>query len=620
MVADTVVKSRIDSTSAGQESILDPPKGAAGIRTSKNSQEIEQAKKLKDLVVYSERRLDHHRTKRLEMIRHFAGPHYGSNWEMAEPLGLIYSLVSTLVPALLIRPRAMVTATDEDMMAFAETFRLRIDDEIKALKLDRTLKRVVVDALFATGVTKCGLRATGAGFDTSGNIADDPGAIYCDVVDFDDYIVDMTAKRRSEAAIEGNRYLVDYQDAMDSGRFERDELERYHEAKVAAAEASKARSIDGPASNEREEYELYDRLELIDLYVPKESAIITIPGDPVFEIGGYLAEAGWTGPAAGPYDTYGFTPVPGNMLPLPVCSVVYDLFLLINRVARKIGRQAERQKDLGLFSKGEEDSAEVIRDASDGEMVGVRDVDAVKAFSIGGVNENGYRAVAWLQDWMNRLAGNTDIIGGLNADANTLGQDQLNVANAGVRVNDWRGEVTAAADSTLEKIAAYIWSDPVTVRELRLEVAEGLSVPRTWHPDSKVGGFEEYTLSVDPYHFRDKGPEEMYRLTRQWIMDLSQPGLVQAAAAQGMALDVEKVAEVLGRNLGIDERDAMFKPIARIGSEGIRGSGGGGGGQGDTVNNYNMSGSRRTGTFGGQRPTAENRTQEPNDGAGKENQ
>jgi len=592
------VSSRVDPTSAGQEDLVPGGPAGPGIKTSRNDQDALQARKVRELVLFSERKLQPHRDKRTELLRHFCGPHYGANPDMAEPLNLIYSMVSTLVPSLLLRPRAKVTSTNEELLAFAETFRLAIDDELKTLRFDGAIKLVVYDALFATGVTKCGLRATGPGFDTNGNIAEDAGAVFCDPVDFDDYVIDMTSKTRSGAAVEGNRYMVEYEDAMDSGRFDKDALERMHAAKVASRSAGKSAAvIDGARPTERQQFELYDRLELMDLYLPRERAIVTIAGDPNFEIDGYLARSDWTGPASGPYDIYGFTPVPGNMLDLPVCLVIYDLFLLINRVARKIGRQAERQKDIGLFSKGHEDAAEAVRDASDGEMVGVNNVQDVTNFSIGGVNEAGYKAVAWLQDWLNRISGNTDILGGLNADANTLGQDQMNLASAGVRVNEWRAEVSAAADSTIEKIAGFVWSDPVTVRRLQLEIGEGLKVARLWDPARKQGKFEDYGLKVDPYHFRDRSPDDMYRIVRQWVTDLAQPGMVQAAAAQGMALDVAKIAEITGQYLGIDERNAMFKAIPDIQMNAKPQ----GGAARTTITNNMGAGRTRAGTLGGRR-------------------
>jgi hypothetical protein len=85
-------------------------------------------------------------------------------------------------------------------------------------------------------------------------------------------------------------------------------------------------------------------VDLVEVYLPKEQLIVTLPFGPGFGDDDVLRVVEYEGPERGPFHMLGFAYVPDNVLPVPPASIWYYLQVMGNRIARKIGRQAERMK------------------------------------------------------------------------------------------------------------------------------------------------------------------------------------------------------------------------------------------------------------------------------------
>lgn len=550
------LKSTIDPTAPGQEEHMDVP----NVKTSKTGGRP-QAIALSRAVEQSERLMEGHRSQRRLFIRQYAGSNYGdTDITVRDPMNLLYSLVSTLVPALIVDPRATVE-TVAGNRPFAETFRLKIDDEAERITLAKTFKSVIIDSLFSLGVIKTGLKAS-PGFNDEGNLEVDAGTLFSERVSFSNYIIDMASTTRAQAQFEGDRYTITEDVARSSGMFDEHTLQQL----ISAANEQRHRAtLAGYASGSdwaQSDDEFIRRLFLVDLFLPSEQKVVTIPGDVSMANIGYLNELEWDGDPSGPYDTIGFSPVPDKILPTSVVGIIYDLYMLLNKLARKVGSQADRAKDIVLFQKGREGDGDAVRDSNDGEVLGVDDTEHIKELSFGGANEDGYKAIAWYQDYLNKIAGNPDLIGGLAADANTLGQDQLSLQRANARIDDWRQTALDTGSSVLRKIAGYIWTDKDTRRRLELKIGEFI-FPREFG-STREGEFEDYRIGIDAHHRPPMSPDQKYLRTQKWITEILIP-LGESAAAQGKALDVDKVAKITASQLGIEnDADEMFVSVEDI--------------------------------------------------------
>ncbi len=497
------------------------------------------------------------RRNRLAFLKQYAGPHYAPRQQAGgagpagpEPLNLIYSLASVVLPHLVAcNPRAMIRTTAPQLADQAEVFSLAWNHLARQIDLARSLRTVVTDALFGAGIMKTGLGPAAAGE------LGDNGAPFADVVDLDDYIIDPAARCRPAARFEGNRYRVPLEQLMESGLYDR---------KAAAAIEPLCRDgrdqTRGAAPGAGDSDALGRSVELIDLWLADENVVVTLAAD-VEEPAGFLRQVQWYGSDRGPYEMLGFHWISGNPLPVPPVALVFDLHVMINKVARKLGRQADRQKELVLFDDRAADEATRVRDANDGEMVGVQSVDRYRQVSFGGPNEDGYRHLGFLFEQFSRIGGNVDLLGGLRPQSDTLGQDEMLYTNATARIEDMRREVYEFTKHVGAKLAWYLWHDPLVEMPLVRRQRDGSEAAVIFSAAQRAGRFMDYHFDIEPYSMSPDSPTRRYRRTLEWIDHVVLP-TAQIAAAQGRPLDVERLAAITGKMLNIDQAGELYRPPA----------------------------------------------------------
>jgi hypothetical protein len=543
------------------------------------------AQKLAEAVAVADEKLRPYRRNRLMFLRQYAGPyfgHAGAGGSAAEPLNTIYSVVSVVLPHLVsCNPKAMIRTPFAELRATADTFALAWNHVAAEIDLGRSLRTVVTDALFGAGIMKTGL-APAAGADRSrgaatsggaGENADgagyqhDPGEPFADPVDLDDYVIDPAARRREEAAFEGNRYRVPREYLLESGLFDRAEVEKLL-AKSASSTATAsggddfARRADGRAEelwrggSSQGQTGLPGMVELIDLWLPREGVVVTLAaGEPASAR--YLREAAWQGPRRGPYEMLGFHWVSGNVLPVPPVGLFYDLHVMINKLARKQARAADRQKDLVLFDDRASEEAQRLRDAFDGEMIGVQNVDRYRQVSFGGPHEETYAQLKFLFEQFGRVAGNVDLLGGLAPVSDTLGQDEMLFESASVRIEDMRSQVYECTKHVGGKLAWYLWNDPLVDLPLVRRGEGGREVLERFNDSTRRGEWLDYHFDVEPHSMTQDTPTRKYRRVLEWIQNVLLP-TAPIAQAQGLKLDVERLAKLTGAMLNIEEAPQVF--------------------------------------------------------------
>ena len=508
------------------------------------------------------RRLKRYRQHRLSFMREFAGQYYTSDRGAGvsstgpEPLNTIYNVVSLMLPHLAFQnPKSLVTTDSLNLRPESKKLELALDRLYKEIDLWKTLRISITDALLSVGIVKVGLTSGGQIYEVDG-YQHDNGQPFCDAVDLDDYIIDPDARRREEAWFEGNRYKLPLSFLKDSEGYNqkvvdtlrpRDRFTRNQSGEAPVEELSRRSRVD------TEEY--IDQVDLIDLWLPKENMVVTIAGD-INNVQGFVKETSWEGPERGPYEMLGFNWVPNNALPLSPIAVLFDLHVMINKQARKLGRQADRQKDLVLYDKRNEDEAEGIKNASDGEMVGVGNVDRFRQVSMGGVNDKGFQNLQWLEGEFSRNAGNTDLLGGVVAQSDTVGQDQLLMQNASIKIDDMRTQTHRFTQRIAERLAWYLVSDPLIELPMIKEIG-GVPVPVTYSAEEREGDFIDFNFDIQPYSMQADTPSRKYQRLQQVMMDVVVP-TIQLAAAQGMTLDVQKLTNIAADTTNLPELKEIY--------------------------------------------------------------
>jgi len=519
------------------------------------------SKRLAEAVKLGKARLAPFQEQRYTFLNEYKGNHYGAKvGEHKEPMNTLFSHASLYVPHLVFRdPRALITTANPELRPMANIFELRWDHMAREIDLRRTLRNVVLDAYFGPGIIKTGLDfgpAINEDGDTDAGYLHDAGQAFADPVDFDDYIIDSQTRSRESCDFEGNRYRVSRDYAFRSGLYDKAILERlmvHSKALKGPARAEDMSTSPGP-----EDEDIFEYFEFWDLWLPAERMVLTIPAD-AEATAGYLREQEWQGPERGPYEMLGFHWVPNNPIPLSLASIIFDLHLLININARKAANQAQRQKDVLLYDLTAAKDAETIEGAADGDMLGVQDVSRFESVSYGGTNEKVYEHQAFLEDKVSRLGGNTDLMGGMSAQSKTLGQDEMLMGNASIRIDDMRVQVYDFLKQVGKKLAWYLWTDPQSKMPLTYE-SEGVSVPVVFSPEQREGDFLDYNFDIVPYSMSPDSPERKYRDLMEIVDHIIVPNQ-DIAAAQGYMLDVHGLVAQAGRYRNMRELDTIFRSM-----------------------------------------------------------
>jgi len=530
----------------------------AEIQTSRNSSAV----KLAESVKQAEDKLKPFREQRKIFITEYCGPYYGANEKVEGkriPLPLMFSLAQTLIPMLSMREvRADVTSEIKTLRPFGRKLGAGIDKVCREVDAATEFSLAVFDMLWGVAIIKvgCGASAAAAGGAESGDILRDPGQPFVAAIDLDDYIIDDFARKRSRASFEGDSYSVLYEWAMDSDFFDkagRSEIERLEKLGQPQGAGNKVADLGGKAGP-GDPFERW--IQLKDLWLPHQNMVVTIPGD-VNSVQRYIREVAWDGPERGPYEMLAPFKIPTTVMPVCLAGIICDLYELCNILANKVARQAERQKDVGVYEGPSEADGQNIKNAEDGEMVLVNNSKGVGMLSFGGANPQGYEATQWFYEFFRKVSGNLDTLGGLETQAKTLGQEEMLLQQAGVRVNDIREAVQTFAGRIIEKLAWWLWTDPQREMELSIHLPGGIEIPARWTPEAREGNFLDYNFQIDPYSLGSESPEQQYRKMMELVKEAVIP-LSPFGAPQGSYPDVGKLISDLGRKRNIREVDEWW--------------------------------------------------------------
>lgn len=544
------------------------------------------AEKMLKAIRQSDERLTPFRQAREFFLGQYRGRYYNRKTdsirdEAPEPLNTLFSAASILVPHLAFQnPRNMVTSEIAELRGQAELIGLDMDRLLVEIDFARTLREVVTDSLFGCGIIKTGI-APGqevADFEDAAGYLHDNGQAYADAVDLDDYIVDPLARCREQATFEGHKYRLPLDYIKDSGLFEHVDGLKVSEA----VEQGRAEQQSRDSGYAAELNELIQYVDLHDVWVPYDNVILTLPS---YKCGPaeYIRKVEYDGPERGPFEMLGYQWLPSNVLPIAPISIWFDLHLLLNKLAAKLGRRADRDKNILIYDKRSAEDAKAIVETSDGESVGVADVDRLKELNLSAGSEKLADAIAYFRAELSTQSGNMDLVGGLSAQSKTLGQDQMLMGNAGLRLEDMRGQVVAFVKNIVKKLAWYRWTDPLRTSSVSSK-RQGVEVSFEITPEMREGDFLDYNYDIDPYSMQARSPEQQYQKKFQWITEAVLP-IAQLGAPIGQYINPQAIIESMAQDLGIVEADEFILPGIPLGAQAMPEGAMGGSDEGDTTVN-----------------------------------
>lgn len=496
----------------------------------------------------------------VRMLQHYAGGWFKggeSGFSARQPLNLIDRGVQIIGPYLAGGPPKVMVDAKRGLASnrpFARTLELSLEHLFREIKFHaNTLRPAIFNSMFSLGITKTGIMKAKE-VEIYGH-RHDVGQPYCDNIYFDDYRFDPFARNREEMELEGHEYVLDEEFVGTSGLYRhydhlKPDFEIYGDS-TRPEKISKDRA-QGAGRYER----LRKRVRLQDFWIPDENIIITVPlkgqGNRI------MRTVEWDGPEGGPFDVLGYRYFPDSILCIPPVFTWLGYNKIINSLVSKMNQQAQRERKIVAYDLGSSQDAKYISQTPDGSTVGVKNIDSIKEIEMGGVSETNFQFVQYMEQQFSIAGGNLYTIGGRATGAETLGQEQMLQANASKALEDMVQQVHQFTKSIIEKLAWFMWSDPLISLPVIKRVA-GYEIETEFSQETKEGDFYDYAFDIEPYSMTRMNPEIRYQRLMQLVSQVVLP-TAQISAAQGSQLNVDELVKEAARFLDVRNMDRWWSP------------------------------------------------------------
>ncbi len=518
----------------------------------------DQLTRLRSSMEWSYRKLKPFREKRKEIIEQFVGMHYGEHG-VAKPVPLnLLGLALRIYQRSLVARNPKVMSDTEFVALKPKAYDLELAGNhlLGKIGMAKTLRCLVQEALISVGILKVAMHVGGAL--QLGDSYHDIGQPYADVVELPDWVHDMTARTYEQCAFAGNRYRLPISAVMDTHLYEdagkqvlkpnsqsdRDEMDPSQEDKAEALSRG---------SGEAEE--LYESVDLWDIWLRHENLIVTLaPGN-----GPPLRVVEWSGPECGPFHMLAFEDVPSNVMPKPPAADWMDIHITVNRLLRKLNESAENQKTiLGYQSQGAKD-AERIQKANHGEIIKMDFPDKAREFNFNGVNNSNLAYLIQLKELFSYNASNLEVLGGLGAQAGTLGQEQLLTNSTNKQISEMQDRFIEFTGKVVRDLIWYLWDDPLIDIPLTKHMPgyESVSVQSRFTPESRSGDFLDYNIHIQPYSMQHQTPEMRVQAIMEIVGQTILPALPMLQQ-QGLDLNWEVFLRKIGHYKDIVDLEELI--------------------------------------------------------------
>lgn len=513
--------------------------------------------KLGKLVEASFAKMDQYRSGRLKFMQQYVGRFYRTTSKVdddankASPINLMHTAVTTLLPNLAFNnPQVKATTSILAYRDYADMLAIATSHTAKSINFKSELRMAILDAIFLAGFIKTGLAVGDRVLSMNGTDLQ-IGEPFAERVDPDDMILDPAARQWDEQAFMGNRYRADVDHLIETGFGDPDMLKKL--AENASYSSKLERASDLSKSNKLGSDEPRRYVDLVEIYLPLENRIVTMPYKKEMTFDTFINDVGYDGPKTGPYHMLGFAPVSDNILPVAPAGIWYDLHLLGNRVARKLARQAERNKRVLAYEDDAEEDVAGIAEASDGETVRVANLNKIKEVEYGGASDNAYEWMEWVKRNFSEQAGSMDLLSGSGAGAPTATQAEMLQANTSVRLSDMQNQVYEFTGEVLGDIAFFLHTDPLIDLPL-IRRKDGIEVQGNYTPEMRQGDFLDYNIDIQPFSMGRVDPNQAVRRRMEFATNVI-PAAANAAGLLGQGFNVGAFLTRMAKEVGIDDAD-----------------------------------------------------------------
>ena len=271
----------------------------------------------------------------------------------------------------------------------------------------------------------------------------------------------------------------------------------------------------------------------------------------------------WDGPGSSPYDVLGYRYAPNIPISIPPAWNWYDLDVSANIVAKAAREQAESQKTILAGEPIAKDAMKSILSGKNMDMLLAKHADKIQKFDFGGVTADNY---GWLQWASNEFAqaggGRNPTIAGSGPTSDTLGQEQMVMANASRVANNFYNRFHNWMTSVLRKWSWALMEDPgayfQVLDTVNIPGVGNYEYPVYYSSADKAAEFNDLIFKIVPYSTQSKSPEqkyaELFQFATQWLLPT-----MQFRMQQGASIDLEMVDKFLADYQGIDSFPQWYR-------------------------------------------------------------
>jgi hypothetical protein len=493
--------------------------------------------------------LEPFRRVRRRLIKDYVGSWYSENGAENKTLVNLINQTARIYTIALAanNPQVLVSTPNLDNIPFARRFEINLNKLISDMSLETTFRAILLDAFFCLGCGVVMMRDTDTRFhgllESEEDVWLDPGEPWFNRVSLDDLILDMPAKELTKMRYCGHRYRADFQKVMDEPGYDKKVKDQL--APTSREHHDSAGTARGMASDHgsAEDDDLKDMIWLMDIWIAENNSIVTMACDQDLPP---LIEREWVGSQSGPYKFLSLGETPDNVIPTSPAINLKGMHDLQNRLHRRMEEDSDAQRTVNVYPAGMEDDADRLRTAQRNSWQRGKSPEQIKQFSMGGVDQRDMALATFLQGEYDRFAGNLQAMGGLGAQASTLGQEELIHGNVSRNVADMRMAVVTFASDCILDLGRLMWEDQTLELHSSMEVGNtGIRVKADWTPDLRRGNFEDYEFRIEPYSMVFKTPEQKLQELFQVLREIAP--LWPMFQASGATLDAQAIVDEIAR-------------------------------------------------------------------------
>lgn len=526
--------------------------------------------RLSKSVTYCRNDLAVYRKNRKIVLKEYVGTHYSDDGAEKEVvLNLIGLFIDTMARFLAAQaPRALFKTAHAAVKQGAKRAELRTNTRAKEQHLERFFQKAARHALVSMAIGKVGI-ASGRNVEI-GNTIYDVGNAFAGIVDLDDWVHDTLSDQWEEQQFRGNLYYPRIDVLEDNNTFTPEIIEKLRlrsQDRTSTLEDGEDRA-ETIAHGDREYHnEFAPRACLWDIYLPYEGLLCTFAANPqsgdVIDDDEPLSVREWDGPDEGPYLPLFFRDVVGNAMPLPPVAHLLPLHNIVNSCLRKIGDDVERHKRVGIVAPKGKQTAEDVKRAYNGKII-VGDPNAVTEVEFGGPNSLSMAFAVWGKNLFTRDAtGGLELLGGMAAGAETLGQEQMLFGTASRQVQEMQDRMLAFASQVMRHMAWWDWTNPVDNFEVPYQ-AEGsdeeVLIRITPQERAKID-LLNLNIEILPYSMQYTTPSERVQKLLQIWSNVILPAL-PFFQSQGQVPDARRILSDLSEYTDLPELQEWMTSIA----------------------------------------------------------